>query len=255
MLLKNKVAIITGSGAGMGKSIATLFANEGAAVVIADINKAAAQDTARSIEAKGGLALAVKVDVGNKESVQYMVDQTINKFGRVDIVLNNAGLPQAFTPIEELEEEKWDQIFNVNTKSVFLSSKFVVPIMKKQGSGVIVNTASIAAERARPGLNAYCASKGAVTILTKALAIELAEFGIRVNAINPGPANTTMLGKFVNGSDEEIDQQKKSVFINSVPLGRLIEPDDIAQAALYLCSDMSKSVTGTVLNVDGGRGI
>lgn len=266
MLLQDQVAIITGAGSGMGRAMALSFAREGAIVAVADINLSAASETVRLIQEENRRnafliradernAYSFGVDVSNSQSVKQLVRTVADRTGRIDIVVNCAGVPQAFTPIEELEEEQWDRLFNVNTKSVYLTSKYAVPYMKKQKHGVILNISSIAAERARPGLNAYCASKGAVGVLTKALAIELAPFDIRVNAINPGPTNTEMLGKFISGQEGEMEQQKQNIFISSIPLGKLIEPEDIAQSALYLCSKHAEKVTGTILNVDGGRGI
>ncbi|GAX90183.1 SDR family oxidoreductase [Effusibacillus lacus] len=252
MLLKGKVAIITGAGSGMGRATALLFAEQGAKIVAADLNLQAAEETVRQIR---GEAITVQADVADDAQVKAMTEQTIRSFGCIDILVNNAGVPMSFTPIEQVKEEQWEQIMNVNVKSIYLTAKYAVPYMKEKGEGVIVNTASIAGIRARPGLNAYCASKGAAIMLTKALAIELAPYKIRVNAINPGPAETPMLSKFVNGDKEKVEKDIRDVFLNSVPLGALIQPEDIAQAALYLCSDMAKMVTGEVVNVDGGRGI
>lgn len=266
MLLQDQVAIITGGGSGMGREIARTFAREGAIVAVADINLRAAAETVQLIQEENRRnaffskenvinAFSFGIDVSNTQSVKQLVRTVVDRTGKIDIVVNCAGMPQAFTPIEELEEEQWDRLLNVNTKSVFLTSKYAVPYMKKQKHGVILNISSIASERARPGLNAYCASKGAVVVLTKALALELAPFGIRVNAINPGPTNTEMLGKFISDQEGELQQQKQDIFIKSIPLGKLIEPEDIAESALFLCSPHSKKVTGTILNVDGGRGI
>ncbi|WP_148315811.1 SDR family oxidoreductase [Aneurinibacillus aneurinilyticus] len=251
MLLEDKVAIVTGGGSGMGRAVSLLFAEQGAHVVVADIDEEAARQTSDHI---GPRAFPIQGNVAEAEDVKRMVRETINRFGRIDILVNNAGVPLAFTPIEETEDETWDRMMDVNAKSIFLTAKHVVPHMKKSG-GVIVNTASIAGIRARPGLHAYCASKGAAIMLTKALAIELAPHKIRVNAINPGPADTPMLSRFMNGDAEQIEKDTKEIFINSVPLGTLIEAQDIANAALYLCSDLAAKVTGEVLNVDGGRGI
>ncbi len=252
-ILNGKTAIVTGAGSGMGKAIAQLFAKEGANVTFADLNYESAKTAARST----GLnrVQAIQADVTIDSDVANLVNQTMEAYDGLDIVINCAGVPQSFTSIEELTLEQWDLIMNVNTKSIFLTSKYAVPIMKQQKSGSIVNIASIAGIRARPGLNAYCASKGAAIMLTKALALELAPFKIRVNAINPGPADTPMIGKFLIGDEAQKEEGMKKIFQDSVPLGSLIQPEDIAQGALYLASDLSKIVTGEVLNIDGGRGI
>ncbi|GED56992.1 SDR family oxidoreductase [Brevibacillus formosus] len=252
-LLQGKTAIVTGAASGMGKAIAMLFAAEGANVILADLNKEAAVSVAQ--ELPQGKGHAVQTDVADDTSVAALVMETLGAYGSIDVLVNCAGVPQAFTPIEELTLEQWDRIMSVNTKSVFLTTRHAVPHMKEKGKGSIINIASIAGIRARPGLNAYCASKGAAIMLSKALAIELAPFQIRVNVINPGPAETPMLGKFINGDEAQVEAGKKDIFISSVPLGMLIQPEDIAQAALYLASDLSKIVTGEVMNVDGGRGI
>lgn len=252
-LLQGKTAIVTGAASGMGKAIAKLFAAEGANVILADLNKEAAVEVAQELaEGKGH---AVQTDVACDQSVAALVKETLDVYGSIDVLVNCAGVPQAFTPIEELTLEQWDRIMSVNTKSIFLTTRHAVVHMKEKGKGSIINIASIAGIRARPGLNAYCASKGAAIMLSKALAIELAPSQIRVNVINPGPAETPMLGKFINGDEAEVEAGKKDIFISSVPLGMLIQPEDIAQAALYLASDLSKIVTGEVMNVDGGRGI
>jgi 3-oxoacyl-[acyl-carrier protein] reductase len=252
MLVQDKVAIVTGGGSGMGRAICRLFAAEGARVVVADLNLEAARATASECASE---TVAYEVNVAHDGQVKGLVEHTIERFGRVDILVNCAGVPMPFTPVEEVTEEQWDRIFDVNTKSIFLTAKHVVPHMKQNGRGAILNICSIAGVRARPGLNAYCASKGAAIMLTKALALELAPYRIRVNGINPGPAETPMLSKFMTGDEEKIERETKEIFINSVPLGALIQPDDIAQAALYLCSDAAKMVTGEIVNVDGGRGI
>lgn len=238
----------------MGKAAAKLFAAQGANVVLADLNIDAADQTAKEIN-QTGQVLVIQTDVGDDESVQNLVNETFNTFEDMDVIVNCAGVPQFFTPIEEMSISEWEKIMSVNTKSIFLTTRHLVPYMKKKGKGSIINIASIAGIRARPGLNAYCASKGAAIMLTKALALELAPFKIRVNAINPGPAETPMLGKFLPGDAQQVEEDKKKIFIDSVPLGTLIQPEDIAQAALYLASDLSKAVTGEIMNVDGGRGI
>ncbi|RWR08613.1 SDR family oxidoreductase [Siminovitchia fortis] len=252
-LLKGRTAIVTGAGSGMGKAIAHLFAKQGANVTIADINDESAKTTADT--AAHQRVQTIQADVASESDVDSLVSKTVAAYGGLDIVVNCAGVPQSFTSIEELTMEQWDAIMNVNSKSIFLMAKYAVPFMKKQKSGSIVNIASIAGIRARPGLNAYCASKGAAIMLTKALALELAPFQIRVNVINPGPANTPMIGQFLVGDETDKEEGMKRIFQDSVPLGMLIEPEDIAQGALYLASDLSKIVTGEILNIDGGRGI
>ncbi|MBY0052586.1 SDR family oxidoreductase [Brevibacillus agri] len=252
-LLQGKTALVTGAGSGMGKAIAKLFAAEGANVILADLNEEAALQVVA--ELPEGSGHAVQADVADDESVAALVRETLDVYGAPDVLVNCAGVPQAFTPIEELTLAQWDRIMSVNTKSIYLTTRHAVPHMKTKNKGSIINIASIAGIRARPGLNAYCASKGAAIMLSKALAIELAPHHIRVNVINPGPAETPMLGKFINGDEAEVEAGKKDIFISSVPLGELIQPEDIAQAALYLASDLSKIVTGEVMNVDGGRGI
>ncbi|SEN19743.1 SDR family oxidoreductase [Lihuaxuella thermophila] len=252
-LLQGKTAIVTGAGSGMGKAAARLFAQQGANVVLADLNEQAAEQAA--VELNRQQALVIRTDVTDDDSVKEMVSETLETFGHVDVLVNSAGVAQVFTPVEQLSPEQWDKIMNVNAKSVFLTSRHVVPFMKKRMRGTIINIASIAGVRARPGLNAYCASKGAVILFTKALALELAPYQIRVNAINPGPAETPMLGQFLSGDAGQAEEQKRKIFLESVPLRRLIQPEEIAQAALYLASDLAKSVTGEIMNVDGGRGI
>lgn len=252
-LLEGKTAVVTGAASGMGKATARLFAEQGAQVVFADVNGEAAEKAAAGFDKNR--ARVIRTDVADVASVKAMVKGTLDAFGRVDVLVNCAGVPQAFTAIEELSLSEWDRIMSVNVKSIFLTAKYVVPIMKRRRSGSIVNIASIAGVRARPGLNAYCASKGAALQLTRALALELAPYQIRVNAINPGPAETPMLGKFLKDDAATAEEQKKKVFLDSVPLGRLVQPEDVAWAALYLASDLAKMVTGEILNVDGGRGI
>jgi 3-oxoacyl-[acyl-carrier protein] reductase len=252
MRLANKAAIITGAGSGMGRASACLFAKEGAKVSVVDINVAGGQETIELIKRSGGVAQFIKADVTKASEVEQMVQATVNAYARLDILFNNAGVPMSFTPIEEVSEELYDKILAVNLKGVFWGCKYATPIMKKQGGGVIINTASIAGVRARPGLNVYCASKGGVIMLTKALAIELAPYKIRVNAINPVATDTPMLPGFIGDRDLE---EGREAFIATIPLGRLAMPEDIANAALYLASDESSMLTGACIDVDGGRGI
>ena len=251
--MANKVAVITGAGSGIGRGTAVLFASEGCKVVVADINEAAALETCALIEAKGGACIAVRVDVSKASDMQNMFAQTVKAFGHLDILFNNAGVPQSSHKIEEYPEDLFDRIINVNVKGVFLGCKYAVPIFRSQGTGgVIINTASIAASRPRPGQNIYAASKGMVVTLTRALAGELADIQVRVVAINPVAVDTPMFYGFIGDRDEK---EARSSFKASIPLGRFAQPEDIAYAALYLASDEAQMVTGSILDVDGGRGI
>lgn len=250
MRLAGKTALITGAGSGIGKFTAQLFAREGAGVAVVDLNGAAAEATAAEIRSAGGAAIAVPADVARAEDAERMIGAAVEAFGRLDILFNNAGLAQAFTPTEETTVETWDRIYAVNVRGVFLGCKYAIPVMKRQGRGVILNTASTAGIRPRPGLLAYNSSKGAVITLTKGLALELAPFGIRVVAICPVATDTPMLAQFIGEQDYEEGRRR---FIASIPLGRLNTPADIGYAALYLASDEAAMVTGTALEVDGGR--
>lgn len=251
--LKGKVSVITGAGSGIGRGTAMIFAKEGSKVVVADLNLAAAEETCSLIAAAGGDFLAVQVDVAKAEQVQHMFAETIKAFGRLDILFNNAGLPQTPHSIEEYPEDLFDRIMNVNVKGVFLGCKYAVPFFKKQGTGgVIINTASIAASRPRPGQNVYAASKGMVVTLTRALANELAGDKVRVVAINPVAVDTPMFYGFI-GDRDEVEARKS--FVSSIPLGRFAQPEDIANAALFLASEDASLITGAILDVDGGRGI
>lgn len=251
-LLQGQRAIVTGGASGIGRAIAGLFHEQGATVVVADLNGEAAAQAARELGADH--SKAVQVDVANEASVKAMVDAAVKYMGGVDVLVNCAGVPQIYTVIEDLLEAHWDRIIGVNSKSVFLACKHVVPHMKAQGSGAIVNIGSIVGVRPKAGQNAYCASKAATIALSQSLAVELAPAQIRVNVINPGAAETPMLAGFVPPSDKSMDEVKKT-FASNIPLGSLIQPEDIAEAALYLASSLSKRVTGAVFNVDGGRGV
>lgn len=255
MRLKDKVAVITGAGSGFGRGTALLFAREGARVVVADRDEAAAEATAEAIRQAGGEAWAVRVDVTDPEAVETLVAGTAARYGRIDVLHNNAGVPMPFTPLEEVSLEQWERIFRVNVTGVFLGCRAVIPVMKRQGGGVILNTASTAAVRPRPGLAPYNASKGAVAVLTRTLALELAPYRIRVNAINPVAGDTPMLRGFIGADAGEAYEAGRRRFAESVPLGRLSTPEDVAYAALYLCSDEASLVTGVLLDVDGGRDV
>jgi 3-oxoacyl-[acyl-carrier protein] reductase len=249
MKLSNKVALITGAGAGFGRESALLFAEEGAKIVVADLNGKAARETVELIKEKGGNAVSVEADVSKASDVANMVKIAVDTYGKLDILFNNAGIPQLPTPVEDLDEGLWDKIMSINLKGIFLGAKYAFPVMKKQGGGVIINTASISGKRPRPGSSAYATSKAAAIFLTKALAIEGAPSKIRVNAINPVAAETAMLPGL------GVTKDAMPAIIASIPMGRLAQPKDVAYAALYLASDEASLVTGIGLDVDGGRGI
>lgn len=246
MRLKDKTAIVTGAGSGFGKGIAMRFAKEGARVGLIDINAEAAREVASQI---GNSAFAMEADVSIDGDVSRMVQEALDRWGQLDILVNNAGTTHRNQPMTEVTEEEYERIFAVNVKSVYLSAKHIVPVMKKQGFGVILNVASTAGVRPRPGLVWYNTSKGAMMTATKAMAIELAGEKIRVNAINPVAGETGMLHLFMG----EDTPEKRAQFISSIPLGRLSLPEDMANAALFLCSDEAEMITGLCMEVDGGR--
>ena len=246
MRLKDKTAIVTGAGSGFGKGIAMRFAKEGARVGVIDINAEAAREVASQI---GNSAFAMEADVSIDGDVSRMVQEALDRWGQLDILVNNAGMTHRNQPMTEVTEEEYERIFAVNVKSVYLSAKHIVPVMKKQGFGVILNVASTAGVRPRPGLVWYNTSKGAMMTATKAMAIELAGEKIRVNAINPVAGETGMLHLFMG----EDTPEKRAQFISSIPLGRLSLPEDMANAALFLCSDEAEMITGLCMEVDGGR--
>ncbi len=246
MRLKDKSAIVTGAGSGFGKGIAMRFAKEGARVGVVDINAEAAREVASQI---GNSAFAMEADVSIDRDVSRMVQEALDRWGQLDILVNNAGTTHRNQPMTEVTEEEYERIFAVNVKSVYLSARHVVPVMKKQDFGVILNVASTAGVRPRPGLVWYNTSKGAMMTATKAMAIELAGEKIRVNAINPVAGETGMLHLFMG----EDTPEKRAQFISSIPLGRLSLPEDMANAALFLCSDEAEMITGLCMEVDGGR--
>ena len=246
MRLANKVAIVTGGGSGFGEGIAKRFAADGASIVVADINEEAAKRVADEI---GERARAVRADVSVNGDVQSMVAAAVGAFGRLDILVNNAGYTHRNGPMMEVDEETFDRIYAVNVKSIYLGAMHAVPVFRGQGGGVILNVASTAGVRPRPGLTWYNGSKGAAITLTKSMAVELAPDKIRVCALNPVAGETGMLHLFMG----EDTPEKRAQFKASVPLGRLSQPTDIANAALFLCSDEAEFLTGVCLEVDGGR--
>lgn len=250
MQLANKVAVITGGGSGFGEGIATYLAQHGATVVVADINEAGAQRVAGAIGAAGRSALAVRTDVSQNSSMGELVETVQGAFGRLDIFVNNAGITHKNGPLTGVDEATFDRVFAVNVKSIYLSALHVVPLFRQQGGGVFLNIASTAGIRPRPGLTWYNGTKGAVITITKSMAVELAPDKIRVNAINPVAGDTPLLQHFLPGEDTPELRQR---FINTIPLGRLSQPLDIARAALFLVSDEAAFITGVCLEVDGGR--
>jgi 3-oxoacyl-[acyl-carrier protein] reductase len=245
MRLKDRIAIVTGAGSGMGEAIAHTYAREGAKVAVLDVNEQAANKVASAI---GANALAVACDVTNKADIARAVEMTEKKFGVTDILVNNAGVAHVNKPLMEIDEREYDRVFDVNVKGLFMFIQAVVPAMRKQGGGVIVNIGSTAGLRPRPGLSAYNATKGAVHNLTKTLAVELAPDKIRVCAIAPVATDTPLLPTFLGPAP---GQREK--FIATVPLGRLATSQDIADAALFLASQDAKFLTGNIMEVDGGR--
>lgn len=244
MRLDGKTAIVTGAGSGFGAGIARRFAAEGAKVMVVDLNAEAAEAVAAEI---GGIAQVT--DVASGDSVKDMAQAALTAWGRIDILVNNAGITHLPKPLETVTEEEFDRVLAVNAKSVYLTAREIVPHMKDAGAGAIVNIASTAGVSPRPNLNWYNASKGWMITATKAMAVELAPFGIRVNAVNPVAGETPLLKSFMGEDTPEI----RAKFISTIPIGRFSTPEDIANAALYLCSDEASMVTGVAMEVDGGR--
>jgi 3-oxoacyl-[acyl-carrier protein] reductase len=247
MRLEGKTALVTGAGSGIGKCIAETYAREGARIAVVDLDLDAAKQVARGI---GNNAIALRCDVSKKSDINAAVEETLAAFGALDILVNNAGATHINKPMLEIGEDEFDRIYAVNVKGVFLGCQAVVPHFRKAGGGVIVNIGSTAGLRPRPGLSAYNATKGAVHILTKTLAVELAPDRIRVCAIAPVATETPLLPSFLGPA---AGQREK--FVATVPLGRLAQPQDIANAALYLASKDAEFVTGNIVEVDGGRTI
>lgn len=246
MRLKGKTALVTGAAQGFGLGIAETFVREGARVAVLDINREKAQEAAKSI---GRKAFAVACDVGKAKSVNSAVERILKRVGRLDIVVNNAGITHRNQPMIDVSEEEFDRVFDVNVKSIFLMAKAIVPHFREHGGGVILNIGSTAGLRPRPGLTWYNGSKGAANLLSKSMAVELAPDRIRVNAIAPVAGETPLLATFMG----EDTPERRKAFTSTIPWGRFSTPQDIANAALFLCSDEAEMITGSVLAVDGGR--
>ena len=244
MRLRDKIAIVTGGGSGFGAGIVKKFAEEGARVIVADINLENAMKVAKSV---GGIA--IEVDVSSSLSFKNMVNVTLEKFGKIDIMVNNAGITHNPKNMEDISEEEFDKIFSVNSKSVFLSAKYLVPLMTSKSGGNILNIASTAGISPRPNLSWYNATKGWMISATKAMAIELAPKKIRVNALAPVAGETPLLKSFMGGDTTK----KREKFLSTIPIGRFSTPDDMGNAACFLCSEEASMITGVILPVDGGR--
>ncbi len=246
MRLKGKAALVTGAGQGFGFGIAEAFVREGARVACLDVKRDVAEAAAKRF---GDGAIALQADVSKREDVSRAAQAAIDAFGRIDIIVNNAGTTHRNKPLMEVEEAEFDRIFAVNVKSIFLTAQAFVPHMRSHGGGVFINIGSTAALRPRPGLAVYNASKGAVHLMTKSMAIELAPDKIRVCALAPVAGETPLLAMFMG----EDTPEKRAAFRATVPLGRFSTPADIGSAALYLASDEAAFLTGVVLEIDGGR--
>ena len=255
--LQGRVAIVTGAGGGFGEGIAKLFAERGAKVIVADLRLEAAQGVAAAICDAGGEAIAVLADVTKNESVGAMVAAAVEAYGRLDILINNAGTTHKNRPMLEVDEATFDRVYQTNVKSIYLGAVHAVPQFRKQAlaaggrkGGVIINIASTAALRPRPGLSWYNGSKGAAVNLTKGMAVELAPEGIRVCAVNPVMGATGLIQDFLPGEDSE---ETRAKIVATIPLGRLSTALDIAKATAFLASDEAEFITGVALEVDGGR--
>jgi 3-oxoacyl-[acyl-carrier protein] reductase len=245
--LSGKVAIVTGSSRGIGRAIALALAKDGANIVVnAASNITKAREVAKEIESMGREALGVVADVSKKEHVESMVEQTLKRFGKIDILVNNAGVVGPTVPIQELSEEDWERVISVDLKGAFLCCRAVIPHMIRQRSGKIVNISSIAGKEGNANMAAYCAAKAGIIGLTKALAEEVAKYGIRVNCVCPALIETELV--------ERMDKKQAEYLKSKIPLGRLGKPEEVAELVKFLVSDASDFITGQAINIDGGRG-
>ena len=253
MRLKDKVAIITGAASGIGKASALVFGREGAKVMCADVNAEGAEATARQIADTSGEAASIRVDVSQESEVQEMISATVDRWGRLDVLYNNAGIGWGM-PVTQVPVEQWDRLMDINLKGVFLGCKHAIPAMLKNGGGSIVNTASDAGLIGTAMLSPYCASKGGVVLFTKSLAVEWAAQGIRVNCVCPGVIRTPILDPFLQtavaagAKPEEVWQR----MARAHPIGRVGEPEEVGKAVAFLASEDASFITGVALSVDGG---
>mgnify|MGYP001188324334 FL=1 len=244
MRLKEKVSVITGAASGFGKGIAKRFSEEGAKLILVDINKDLLENVSKDLGHD-----FLHIDVGNSNDMQKLSEYVLNKYGTIDIMVNNAGITHSPKPLENVSEEEFDKVFQVNSKSVFLCGKYFVPHMKKKKKGSILNISSTAGISPRPNLNWYNATKGWMITATKAMAVELAPFNVRVNSLAPVAGETPLLKSFLG----EDTVERRNAFLSTIPIGRFSTPNDLGNAACFLCSDEASMITGSILEVDGGR--
>lgn len=249
MRLKDKIAIVTGAGSGFGEGIAKRFAAEGCKVIVNDINVEGGGRVANDIVGAGGQAKFIKADVAKDADWAALLKGTLDAFGGLNIVVNNAGTTHRNQPLLNVTEEQFDRVYAVNVKSLFHSAKHIVPYFRQHGGGVFVNVASTAGVRPRPGLVWYNGSKGAAIVISRAMAVELAPDKIRVNVVNPVAGDTPLLAEFMGADTPEM----RAKFVATIPLGRFSKPSDVANACLYFASDEAEFITGACLEVDGGR--
>ena len=249
MRLAGKVGVVTGAGSGFGEGIARRFAQEGAQLVLNDINAAAGERVRSEIAAAGGSAAFLAGNVAVDADVSALIGRAVATYGRIDVIVNNAGTTHRNRPMLEVSEADFDRIYAVNVKSLFLTARHAVPLMRRQGGGAFITIASTAGVRPRPGLTWYNGSKGAAIVTSRSMAAELAPDRIRVNVINPVAGETGLLADFMGGDTPEL----RAKFVATIPLGRLSRPSDVASAAVFLASDEAAFITGACLEVDGGR--
>ncbi|NMP23648.1 SDR family NAD(P)-dependent oxidoreductase [Sulfobacillus harzensis] len=257
MEFDGQVAVVTGGASGIGRATAERLAELGAAVVVADIEMRGAESVARSIQESGGKAIAIGLDVRRKEDNVSLVERTVSHYGKLDIAFANAGIPQAATPLEAVDGNDIERLLDINIRGVVYLAQAAAPVFKSQKAGVFVATASTAGVRPRPGIQVYSATKGAVIAFVRALALEWAPYGVRACAVSPVATDTPMLPKFqaAAGSTTDNPDDILEAFRKTVPLGRLAQPGDIAEAVCFLASDRARMLTGTILDVDGGRNL
>jgi NAD(P)-dependent dehydrogenase (short-subunit alcohol dehydrogenase family) len=249
MKLRERVAIVTGAASGIGRASALAFACEGAKVLVVDIDEQGGKETVARILARGHEAVFARIDVSSEAEIKIMTEDMVARWGRIDILFNNAGIVLA-KPLEETTEDEWDRLMSINVKAAFLAIKHVVPQMRRSGGGAILNTGSIASFAGQVGTPVYTASKGAIALLTKSLALDYGRDRIRVNCLCPGITDTPMLRHHLgHGAEGEARIQGR---LARVPLGEILQPEDVARAALYLVSEDSAGITGIMHVVDGG---